>query len=378
MLESNFSLDRGLLNLAVHTFQPSRLTVAREYRGLAKNELAKKIQKTSSAISQFELGLSKPDKETLLSICWTLGFSPNFFATKLDKPRFDLDSCHFRSLKGTSQFDRRQALANGSLLLDLIKVLEEFVDLPEVKLLPSDREITSDKDVEEIAIGLRRQWGLGNGPIPDISKLIESKGILICPLSEKFEGIDAFSSWSEERPIIFSVFHPKAASRERFNLAHELGHLVMHVDAKPGNTDNERQANRFGSAFLMPAETFREEFPRIIDWDHFIALKHRWKVSLAAILRRGLDLELISYSTYQRAFVGLSQRGWRTEEPEEFAHEHPVMLQRAYELTNQQIKKDGTDLATAANLPEDFIGSVFMKDISGYSDSRASKISLES
>jgi len=45
------------------------------------------------------------------------------------------------------------------------------------------------------------------------------------------------------------------AAVSRFDAAHELGHLIMHHDAEPGDLYMERQADAFAAAFLMPAET---------------------------------------------------------------------------------------------------------------------------
>ena len=55
--------------------------------------------------------------------------------------------------------------------------------------------------------------------------------------------------------------------RYRFDLAHELGHMMLHRNALPGvfsnsNRNNliEEQAHRFASEFLMPSRSFAKGF----------------------------------------------------------------------------------------------------------------------
>jgi hypothetical protein len=112
------------------------------------------------------------------------------------------------------------------------------------------------------------------------------------------EDMDAFSAWHAKRPIVFLIDHKGSTSRLRFGAAHELGHLVMHADVVAGSPELERQANRFASAFLLPRETFLPECPRRLNWPHFYELKRRWKVSVAALVRRAYDLECISEASY--------------------------------------------------------------------------------
>ena len=95
---------------AAHLFEPQRLTVARELRGISRSELAEKIEKSPSAVSQFESGRARPDGQTLSRIALGLGIPAAFFARPLGQI-LSLDACHFRSLRSASQRDRRRLLA---------------------------------------------------------------------------------------------------------------------------------------------------------------------------------------------------------------------------------------------------------------------------
>jgi Zn-dependent peptidase ImmA (M78 family) len=157
---------------------------------------------------------------------------------------------------------------------------------------------------------------------------LESKGVLVTIVPDTCGDIDAFSGWHAGRPIVFLVEHSEA-SRLRYDAAHELGHLVMHMDVAPGSTELERQANRFGAAFLLPRESFLPECPKRLNWDHFYELKQRWRISVQALVRRAYDLGRISEASYRRAFVQLNARHERVHERFEPQAEAPTMIARA-------------------------------------------------
>ena len=123
---------------------------------------------------------------------------------------------------------------------------------------------------------------------------------------------------------------------------HELGHLIMHADAQPGNPEIEQQANLFASAFLMPRESFSREAPRRLDWLLIWELKRRWKVSAAAIIRRSRDLGILSEASYKRACIHLNEMtrmvdGQRVPEPEEPDREEPGLLTRSVEMVEDEV-----------------------------------------
>ncbi|WP_155306497.1 helix-turn-helix domain-containing protein [Desulfosarcina widdelii] len=327
-----FALDR---------LDPNRITFAREWRGLTKKELAKSIKKTPSAISQIERGLISPDLETFISISFSLKVPPSFFIERsVSSKSIDMSTCHFRSLRSTSQAMRRQSARKGDLWIDLIEILgSKGVIFPEEQISNFQVSSESDDHIENIAIDLRRHWKMGLGPIPNIVKLLESKGILVLPLHDAVEKVDAYSTWRGNQPCMF-VSYQKSASRIRFDVSHELGHLAMHEDLVTGDAMAERQANRFAGAFLAPKESFLEECPRSWSYAAFARLKDRWKLSIQALLYRAKELGRISTSTHRRAMIQLSNAGMRKDEGDEWEKEKPVMVTQALELLKDQITLD--------------------------------------
>lgn len=293
-----------------HLFDPSRLTVVREWRGLTKKELASRIEKTPSAISQFESEdyALRPDADTVKRLSLALGVPIPFFALDSELRPIPLDAGHFRSLRSASQRDRRRLLAVASLLCDLVRFLEQHVDWPVDAVADAVERAGSIEDVEACARAARAAWGLKLGPIPGMTRLLESKGVLVVPIDQQSRKVDAFSLWHKGRPCVFLGTQKGSTSRAEFDAAHELGHLIRHADVAAGDRSAEREADSFASAFLLPKESFLPVCPRRLNWDHFVELKRRWRVSLAALVRRARDLGRLSDASYRRANIQLRGR----------------------------------------------------------------------
>jgi Zn-dependent peptidase ImmA (M78 family) len=128
--------------------------------------------------------------------------------------------------------------------------------------------------------------------------------------------------------------------RSRYDVAHELGHLLLHrnldratLEKKAEFNEVEKQAHRFAAAFLLPAESFARELYSIAP-DSFRALKLKWAVSIQMMTMRAEDLDLISTEQKTRLFMHYSRRGWRTQEPldDQLPVEQPRLIRKAVEL----------------------------------------------
>jgi Zn-dependent peptidase ImmA (M78 family)/transcriptional regulator with XRE-family HTH domain len=326
--------------LALDNLEPERITFARELRGLTKKELAQKIAKTSSAVSQIERGLIRPDLETLVRMSLALSVPTMFFMNKGHKINFtQLETCHFRSKRSTSLLKRKQSARIGDLLIEFIETLEQKgIVFPEDQISPYTEHPQNNEDIERTASNLRATWNMGKGPIPNMLGLLESRGAFVLPINEECEDVDAYSTWKGKRPCVMLLLN-KSASRARFDAAHELGHLIMHDEAIPGDPKAESQADRFAGAFLAPRESFLSECPRQWNLKAFMRLKFRWKMSIQALVYRAYDLGCLTRFSYRKAFIDLTQLGLRKNEGEEWVKEKPILIQQAIELL-----KDSTTL----------------------------------
>ncbi|MFL6123931.1 helix-turn-helix domain-containing protein [Actinophytocola sp.] len=313
-------------------FAPARLTMARELAGLRKRDLADAIDRTAAAVSQYELGQSRPSGETLDRCADALGVPVSFFTTGRPHLRLDTASAHFRSLRSTTALKRQQALAHVELLWELIDQLDQVVEFPTVDLgLPLG---TPAGDPAATAGLLRRAWEVPAGPVAHLVRRLETRGVVLTQLpAVDAETIDAFSAAPLDRPLIV-LSHKGNPMRQRFSVAHELGHLLLHPEPAPGSRVHEREANTFAAELLMPAGEIRDRLPTPVDLTALKETADGYGVSVAALAYRGKDLRVYSESTLRRIMATLTQLGWRTDEPvgARYPGERPELLTRAAEL----------------------------------------------
>lgn len=307
----------------------SRLQAGRELRGLSQVALARDTGVTAAAISQFEKGHARPSAQTLVRLGGALQLPLSYFARRAGgasrtPPPF------FRSLRSTSAGERRRAAALVGLVHELVNAIEEHVALPECDL-PPRASATDQHHVEQSAAAARLHLGLhASEPVPDVVRALERRGIITARFKVDAIKMDAFSVAYPSRPVVVLGSDKGHRDRSRFDAAHELGHLVLHGPDDAGTKSAENQAHQFAAAFLMPADAIRDELPHRADWERLIVLKREWGVSIAALLRRALNLGVMDQATYTQAMKTMSARGWRTVEPGNLGPaEQPMLLAKA-------------------------------------------------
>lgn len=315
-------------------FSGDLLRVGRELRGLSQTGLAREIGTSPAAISQFEKGSARPSSERLDALADALQVPVGFFVPRTEDE--DLDRrAFFRSLRSTPVAARRKAAAQALVVRWLTRALERHVRFPEPAIPRHHRlELDADLDeVEPIAERVRAELELGLGPISDAVRVVERRGVVAARLRVDQRDVDAFSVIIDGRPILMLADDKDDRGRSRFDAAHELGHWAMHDEVDVGKKDAEQQAHRFAAAFLMPAASIRDELPTRADARQLLALKARWGVSMAALIRRARDLGRMDQDEYVRAMKQFSARGWRRREPGDLGTpEVPTLLQRALDV----------------------------------------------
>ena len=249
------------------------------------------------------------------------------------------------------------------------RVVESLeVDLPAVNLpappIDNPRKL-SDRAIELIANECREFWGLGFGPIENLTALLELNGVIITLGEMDSDSIDAFSRWSEVdgRPYVRLCANKHCAVRSRFDLAHELAHLILHrnIDQKDfAHRDNlgfyEKQADAFAGAFLLPEKGFANDLSRI-GLEYFKALKPKWKVSIGVMIKRAAQLEFIDSERERLLWIYRSREGWNTNEPYDdvIEIEQPLLLKEFItELINEgELSREG--LLSALPYSADFV-----------------------
>lgn len=313
---------------------PSQITFARVRRRLTKAQLAKELSITSRSIQNYENGTSTPDSETLDKMAKLLNFPQQFFFIEEMMPTIAEHAASFRSLSKMTDAMKNCALSAGAIAFKINEWMEERFNLPQADL-PDLRDLAP----EAAAATLRRMWGLGNAPIPNMVHLLESKGIRVFSLAEEAREVDAFCTWYDCKPFVF-LNTMKSAERSRFDAAHELGHLVRDVysmqHGKVHSSDIEREADAFAAAFLMPKESVVTNRPPAFTVNYLIKLKRYWGVSLAALAYRYNSLNQVTEWTYRNLCMEIAKRGYRTNEPEPMERESSQLLSKVLDFLQSQ------------------------------------------
>ena len=323
-------------------FAGAQLAAARELLGYSQADLAESLGVSQSALSQAERGETTLSTANIALAAQLLEVEPDAF---VERPAFDVALApQFRHLKRTPRRERLRAERFVHATAQVARGLREEVVFPDpfeyARRVDPDLEIEGAAEQVELAAARTREaLGLASDqPISeDLVETLESGGITVVRDPETDRHIDAYSAIVDDLPIIVLDGGEESVwDRDNFNLAHELGHLVMHrgSECRPGTRTVEAQANRFAGAFLGPAPALEKELPSGIDWGAYLNLKRKWGLSMAALARRAKDIGRIDEATYTRAMKQRSAHGWRRVEPGsgERALPEPTHLSRAASL----------------------------------------------
>lgn len=342
-----------LAGRALELLDPARLTQARRALGITKRELASRLQVSPAAIGQYEAGTIKPRVEQLARLADLLQVPVGFFAGGRPRAGLDASMAHFRSLRSTRRYEREQAVTFVEQVWELAYALSYYVRLPRLDLPGWDDGAGGEpfvgdapaqgygSDPVAAAQLLRRRWQLGDRSIPHLVRTLESRGVIVAMLSLEGCGrIDAFSISRTPRPVVVLTQDKDDVYRHRFNAAHELGHLVLHTDALPGDVQHEREANAFAAEFLSPAHRLVTQLPARPDFGALLRLQGEWGISIESLLYRSQELGVLSEASHRRGRIRLHElraSGTVAVAPiNQFGGERPVLLARAFELASEQ------------------------------------------
>lgn len=367
----------------IEFFKPERLKLARNmYDGISKVALADMLNVSPSTITKWEDGTHYPQSEALDKLSEALHIPTHWFLKNLPdfgNPLF-LNRAKKRVLKAPC--DRSNAMLLN--LAEVTIIASEWINLPEVDLIEvfsrSEALMINDGIIQNTAEKLRNHWGLGKAPISNLTKRLERAGIIIARFDIGYDDMDGTSAWINNRPYIFIAADKNNYFRSRFDLAHELGHIIMHKnlsheDKKTMFDELERQAHFFASCFLLPTDVFALEVRRP-SIESLMMLKKRWGISIAAMIYKLQDLKITSEESSSRLWRSYRYRGFSKLEPydHDVEPEQPTLLKNVFELLLKEggfaksniVDKFGLKkhLELLANLPQDFLNDDFGQIIS--------------
>jgi Zn-dependent peptidase ImmA (M78 family)/DNA-binding XRE family transcriptional regulator len=295
-----------------------RLNRARAASGLSQDALGKFIGVSANMIKKYEHNQSMPSSSVLIKLLKTLDVRSEYFFRPVN---VELKNVEYRKRSTTPKNllkrIRADVLDQAERWLQLSNLWPNFPVEPFKQPNELPGIISSIDEADLFSELIREKWDLGMNPIPDLIDLIESKGILVIVTdveqNAKFDGLQAEI---EGQPVLV-ISANWAGDRQRFTLAHELGHLLVQGRLSDG-LDEEKVCNRFASAFLLPKKAFIEHFGEKrynLEARELYLLKHEFGVSMAACLYRAKDLGIINESLYKKSWFLFSKKGWRKQEP---------------------------------------------------------------
>ena len=321
----------------VQKFNGQRLKEALQFRGKKMTELADETGISKQSLSLYANAGSKPPFENVEKIARTLDFPVDFFTSE-DLCTVSTGNTYFRSQASATKKSRNAQKIKLEYVSKMYEVILNYVNVPELNLpdttgidIPEDIiNVDSEQainEIEKLAMLIREFWDLGSGPIDNLQYALQSNGIIVTGFRNVDSDIDAFSQQikidGKTIYIIALAIGSKPIERLRFDMAHELGHILLHTwgeDNEEISRDEfnarEKQANMFASALLLPKKSFSKSvsaYPTNIDY--YFALKKKWKVSMQAMMYRARQLDIISANQFQYMMRIMSKNGYRLHEP---------------------------------------------------------------
>ncbi len=325
---------------------------ARLLRKKTQKEVSEAIGISQGKLSKAEQGLQELSEDVLTKLSLYYDLPLSYFQQDWDNET----ACgHLLFRKKISV----SAKINDSICEDIrrrkpaIDRLMNAVDSPEYDLGVFSLD-DGNNSIKEIAMSVRFSLKCINGPLTDFAKRLENHGIIIHSFDFETEKVDALSDITPHGRKIIFLNNRMPNDRIRFSLAHELGHIIMHLDDTKNidkNRDIENEADKFASQLLMPEDEIKPQLYNL-NINKLMALKQRWYVSMRALIKRALDLGTISYEQYRNFQIIFSKKGFNKNEPIELPSENISVLENVIKLYQTELNYSDEDMMKILYLNE--------------------------
>ena len=306
-----------------------RLKMARKMARMSQQALGDAAGVSRMAISKYERDEMDPSSSVLIALARALGVKVEYLLRPVG---VEVSVPAFRKRTSLSKRAEDAIVERVRDWLDRYLAIEDLLETRQTFSWPKlDRRISSVDGAEDVAMALREAWGLGYDAIDNLAEILEQHGIKV-GVVEGDNDFDALTLWANDDSPIIVVKHGVPGDRQRLNMAHELGHILLEMPDHWSPKDEKSAAYRFAGALLMPASNVRRELgPHRdkLDFYELHLLKHVYGLSMQAIVRRAKDLEIISAGAYEQLSREFSQKGWRRREPgDQIEPERPERMKR--------------------------------------------------
>lgn len=339
---------------------PRMITLAREAKGWNQTHLAGLLGVTQGYLSKVESGNAEVGEDLLAKLAEHLETPASLFSHVGFTSTIEVTCLHHRRRASTMSAPtkkRIEALAR----LTRISVEELMKGVRVISDHPLERPSESDVPPADFAHAAREHFGIPDGPVNDLLTYVERAGVIVVRRPLGTAAQDAVSTWPDGGVPMMVVNSGLSPDRERFTIAHELGHLVMH--GAPGD-DQEEQANQFASELLAPADQIRADLSGLgrRDMGRLMQLKTKWGLSVAALTRRARDIGELSEDDYRGYQIQLTKLGWRQVEPGHVPAEEATLVRRVIDARRSHESLDADSLAAIALMNPEQFRMVFQPD----------------
>ena len=313
-------------------FDGDSLAFAIRRRSMKKKDLAESLGVTTRQLSNYLNNERQPSLSVLRQMSTVLNFPITFFSGEDDWWRDAPRGINFRKASAMTKAQEDSAKAMSKYAEGFLELVEKQYEFPALDIPSVSVNESSGLTPEDAADLVRAEWGITGMKLENLIAFLEMKGVRIFSLDERNNNIDAYSMWRDSAPFVF-LNTQKTVERTRFDLAHELGHLVMHQGVKATSPEQEAEADRFASAFLMPASSIKAHLSSDMLLDDLISAKSHWGVSLAALVYRMNRLGFFSEWMHRTLCIRIAQEGFRKHEPNRLpdSYERSTVLTRVLE-----------------------------------------------
>jgi len=333
-----------------------RIKQGRTALGLTTRALAELVGVSAMAISKYENNRNTPSSDILIALANALNVRVEYFFRTSD---ITLQQVEHRKHHGLPEKEHKKVIA------DVVDQIERRVELgrfmPEAWQItfnrpkPLPKQIKSFDEIEVVAEKVRQYWNLGGNPIPDLIDTLEEQGIKVFTsqfgVADRFDGL---SATVDNMPVIVvGTGNDWVGDRQRFTLAHELGHLLLN-GRLPDDWDDqtvENACNRFAGAFIAPATEVIKALGNNRSWlepQELMQLKQEYGLSMGGWTYRARDLGIISQQVMSKLWKLFREQGWKVCEPEP---QYPREIARRFtQLVYHALAEDQIGESKAAEL----------------------------
>lgn len=349
-------------------FNPEWLRIARQARLLSQSSLARASNLSQAHLSKIENGLLDPTQDVASRLSSALNFPIDFFYGEdrvVGLPVSVHPMYRKKASVGKSRTDQVEAEINIRLL-HLRRLLKSIDFEPELKLpkLDLDKFAMGPEDAARMT---RRVWGIPSGPLKDLVHVAERAGCIVMHSDFDGEAVDGLTVQAHGLPPCILLNRNQPGDRQRFTLAHELGHLVMHDLPSP---DMENEANAFASELLMPSADIKQAFVGGVTIQRLAELKPVWHVSMGAMLYRAKTSGVITENQSSYLWRQMSSFGYRRAEPPELAIEveMPGVIHELFRAHVEELGYEMDELVKILCMHEDEVRSMYA--LPGYANKK--------